>query len=107
MGVAKADGGILPKGVEKMYGDGKPAYKDPTTGVDNVEIVTRMLVLDGMRIFSRITGRRASVLYIPMSVEASLQIDRGFNFDKHERLRDLELLFGCKVVWDADEFRVE
>lgn len=97
--------------LQKLYDGMKSVNVDPVTGVDNPHAVVRMVVLDAMRLFSRLTGRAPRLLYVTPALEAALQVDRGRNLGEHEdkcgRLRKSQRLFNCGVVWDAEEFKVE
>src|SRR3712207_3374896 len=76
---------------------------DPATGVDKPHAVVRLMVLDAMKQFQRLTGRPPRLLYVPRCVEAALQIDRGRNLglheDTHGKIRDEQQVFTCRVVW--------
>lgn len=92
--------------------DALPAVAlDPGAAIDRPEAVVRMLVLDAIRLFVRLTGRPPREIHVPPSLEAALQVDRGRNLGGHEKdvgpLRGMSSLFTCRPVWDAAEFRIE
>lgn len=97
--------------VEELYTALRDVVKDASAGIDRPEAVVRMVVLDCIKQFKRLTGRRPERIFIPIAVESALQVDRGRNLGMHEKefgpYRKSELVFGLKPVWDATEFRVE
>lgn len=101
----------IPPGLVALYTSMQLIITDPSTGVNKPEAVVRIAVLDMIKQFIRLTGRHPRLLYIPRSVEAALQIDRGRNLGfpekTHGKIRGLALVFSCTPVWDADELKVE
>jgi len=101
----------VPPGLQALYRSLKEIKDSAQCGVDKPEAVTRMVVLDALMLFAKLTGRPPRLIHIPPSLEAVLQIDRGQNLGMpsktHGKLREHELVFTCRPVWDAAEFRVE
>lgn len=82
---------------------------DPCTGVNEPWHVARYLVETAVKVFRK-SGRTPKRLHLPVAVEVILEVDFGRADNVHGRLRDMcksKLLFGCQVVWDAPEFKVE
>lgn len=90
---------------------------DPAVAIERPHVLIDYLVRQHLKLFQRLTGRKPRLLYVPQAIEAALQIDIGRTGGRHERdakgrlikLRDRDMVqeFGCQVVWDAKEFKVE
>lgn len=114
MGKAQKSGvdeGPTPTGLQALYHAMRKIHDSAGAAIDAPEAVTRMVVLDALMMFARLTGKPPRLIYITPALEAVLQIDRGRNLGQpektHGKLRNLELIFTCRPVWDAKEFRVE
>ena len=97
----------LYKSLLRTYAENIDDMLKAKSAIDKPEAVTRMVFIDAVKQFVRLTGRPPRLLYIPKALEASLQVDAARSFDRHGKLRECDQLFKCKVIWDADEFKVE
>jgi hypothetical protein len=89
----------------------KRRLMDGGTAVDACEFVVHYMVKNALHQYKQRFGRSPKLLYIPKSIEAAIVIDLGRSEDRHDvSLRKNGLaqeMFGCPVVWDADEFRID
>lgn len=88
----------------------KDRVADPLTAVDAAEFLVHYLVKAALQVHRKRWGRPPRLMYLPKAIEAAVQIDLGRSEDRHVHLREggaAQELFGCPVVWDADEFKVE
>src|ERR1700683_3154526 len=84
MGLLSGNANVkLPKELTLLCSGTKEIACDPAIGVDKPEAVVRMVVLDMIKQFVRLTGQHPRLIYIPQSVEAALQIDQGRNLGVH------------------------
>lgn len=81
--------------------------KDPQVAVDCPWSASRLVVLHSIKQWARLTRKTPRTLHVPPLLEAALEIDLARSFNEHGHIRQRQLLFGLKVVWDADEFRIE
>jgi len=91
----------------------EPSEKDPATAVNEpwylIDCLIRYILAQHMEAY----GRRPKALHLPRAYEAAVQIDQGRTKGCHEkevgklRQRDPADLFGCRIVWDAETFRIE
>ena len=87
----------------------KARVSDPGTAVDAAEFLVHYLVRSAIYQHKQRFGK-PKLVYLPKAIEAAIQIDLGRSEDKHVKLRKESAaheLFGCPVIWDAEEFKVE
>lgn len=77
--------------------------------IDHPYSIVRSIVIDAITMFTRLTGRKPNLMYVTPALEAALEVDFARSFDEHGRIRDRykDLLYDCRPVWDAKEFRLE
>ena len=83
--------------------------KNPATAVDSAEFLVHYLVRTSIHQYKQRESRPPKLLHLPKAIEAAIQIDLGRSEGKHVRLRREGIaaeLFGCPVIWDADEFKI-
>ena len=83
---------------------------DPATALDAAEFLVHYLVKVALRQHRRLTAKPPKLLYLPRAMEAAIQIDLARSEDQHVKLRKngaAEQLFGCPVIWDAAEFKID
>jgi len=88
----------------------KARIREQATGIDACEFVVHYLVKQALLAFKQYHRVNPRLLYMPRSVEAAIVVDLARSQDIHvSSLRQkgfAQDLFGCPVIWDADEFKL-
>lgn len=77
---------------------------DPDVALDTPSWVCWAVIVDTFKMFEELTGREPTTIYLPRTVEILMSAYMQKEISTSLSLREMRRIWGCEIVFDAQEF---